>query len=823
MPHPLQRKIDSLRRRLRLADAARGTCVAIAALLLAVAALGSIDFLLRIEDRGVRFIFSFAAIGALGWAAYRFLAKAFFVRLEEDDLARRVEMCFPALRNRLLDAVQFLRRAEDDPTAGSPALRRAVIQSVEADSRTADFNAVVDGRRPLRAVALLAAVCLSAVGLFIAAPSIARTAVARIVNPLDDRPWPGDSRLDPLAPREAAPPRIETISIRLVPPSYSGLPPEETQWGVRALRGSRIEISATADRPLRAASLCFENGEKTETPASVAADGLSFTVGVDGEAFVVERSGEYWFELTDRDGVKGVGDRWPVAAVPDAPPTIEMPQPAADLSATPTAAVPIRIAAGDDLAVARIGLAYEVDGSAAERLLTISEGNVRRMDYRWDLSPLELRPGMKVTFQATAADTLGQTGRSERRRLVVVSVDELLDRLAERVKLIASELGRALEMQRACRDRVEALRASVAESSPLRQTDVDLLQSVRHAQEEVERLLSEAGEGLPVHVRTLLAELENNRVDNPLLQRQMGSLLDELATLKRQRLSAAARALAAAVKSARLEMEGQGGDAQIAADLADAVENQNALIERLQLWLDRLTRSDESGGMVLLVGILLRDQWSNSERTKTIGRRTLARRVADLSEKDAAELAAAAAEQLALARRLENLSRRYREQMGETSRAVADMSAAAEYIEMNRIGLAVAAQKNIIEELREIIGRAADGQSESTAGKTTVEVEGDNDGKKAASEEINGRPGEKPGSASEELRPPEKTDPAITRSRMLRLWGELPPRDREAMVRSSIEQFPPEYELLIEEYFRRLAAERGEGRGERGEGGDYSD
>jgi len=40
------------------------------------------------------------------------------------------------------------------------------------------------------------------------------------------------------------------------------------------------------------------------------------------------------------------------------------------------------------------------------------------------------------------------------------------------------------------------------------------------------------------------------------------------------------------------------------------------------------------------------------------------------------------------------------------------------------------------------------------------------------------------------------------------LWGELPERARQQMLELPVEEFLPKYELLIEEYFRRLAEEK---------------
>ena len=39
------------------------------------------------------------------------------------------------------------------------------------------------------------------------------------------------------------------------------------------------------------------------------------------------------------------------------------------------------------------------------------------------------------------------------------------------------------------------------------------------------------------------------------------------------------------------------------------------------------------------------------------------------------------------------------------------------------------------------------------------------------------------------------------------LWGHLPPKLRDQMQSSSIEEFLPKYEKLIEEYYTRLAEE----------------
>jgi hypothetical protein len=40
-------------------------------------------------------------------------------------------------------------------------------------------------------------------------------------------------------------------------------------------------------------------------------------------------------------------------------------------------------------------------------------------------------------------------------------------------------------------------------------------------------------------------------------------------------------------------------------------------------------------------------------------------------------------------------------------------------------------------------------------------------------------------------------------------WGELPEKSRELLFQSAVEEFLPAYEAQIEQYYRRLADEKG--------------
>ena len=77
------------------------------------------------------------------------------------------------------------------------------------------------------------------------------------------------------------------------------------------------------------------------------------------------------------------------------------------------------------------------------------------ISYRWELAGLKLPPGSQVAFYATATDYHGQTAKSEPRRLIVVTPEELQQRIAGRQELILAELARVLKMQRDGRGQVD--------------------------------------------------------------------------------------------------------------------------------------------------------------------------------------------------------------------------------------------------------------------------------------------------------------------------------------------------------------------------------
>jgi len=201
MSHPLEQKIHVLRARVRRLVTLHGACWVAAAVLAAVTVLGATDYLIRFQDRGIRVICSLLVFGMFGWTCYRFLYLPSIFRLRDVDLAARVQRRFPELDDRLVSSVEFLRQEEDEPLAGSAALRRAVIAETTARTERLDFSGALDTGAPRRAAIVALSVFLVAATLWAADPPASSIALARLANPFDDDlAWPQRNLLRPRRP-----------------------------------------------------------------------------------------------------------------------------------------------------------------------------------------------------------------------------------------------------------------------------------------------------------------------------------------------------------------------------------------------------------------------------------------------------------------------------------------------------------------------------------------------------------------------------------------------------------------------------------------------
>ncbi len=487
------------------------------------------------------------------------------------------------------------------------------------------------------------------------------------------------------------PPRIATLEIALHPPGYTGWPVQAAERRIVALRGTIVSLRATTSKPLAVAVLHQQNGP--DVVAQIGADGRSFAIPAGSQKdaksgpreesaaerrsmFLIDKSGPYWFELRDRDGMTGgLDDRWEIQAIADQSPSVNLQQPSGNSLVTAAAVVPITVAVKDDLAIHTIDLLFTRSdhtelGETTLRLFTGADratpshpivdgqtpGDARTVDYSWDLSPLKLPPGTQVLLTATATDYLPQTGTSSPRRLTIITPQEFEDHLVERETLVFNEVSRILKMQRDARLETTNVETAWDRAGRPAKQDVDRLRGDELNQRQVRRSLTSPSEGARGQIVALLAELTSNHVEHSDLHRRMQGFADEIARLDREELAVVERELTSAIKGG--EDVQQSSSSAARQSLAAAGQSQDAVAAALERMLGDLNEWNSVRGIARQLTDIRRLQVALQKDAQEIGAQTVSKDAPDLSAAEQAELQRIGNRQLDLGRQFDRVAGR---------------------------------------------------------------------------------------------------------------------------------------------------------------------
>lgn len=826
MPHPLQSTLGSLVRKVRLLWLVHGLAWLVAFVLGLATLLILCDYLVRVEDQGIRVMFTGALVLTLAWTLYRCVWMPLRIPLAPLDVALRLESRLPALAGRLSSSIQFLSEPPHDPRAGSDELRRLVIHDATQAMQEVDLGDAIDQRPIIRALFASLTVALLAAALFAWQPRLAVVGAQRLVRPFSNERWPqahylvlrhrvervasgqafeievvdqrgaklpseiwmiyqhaqpdgsfveerealpilgdvavarrehvtrpfayrvvgGDDNTMPWTfVQVVEPPALADLEMTLHYPTYTGLPAGPSERQLRAITGARVSLLGKVNKPVRTAKVVHEDGREISLALNEA--GTEFSLSAESDTpLVVDKTGAYWFEFVDFDGLIGGPEvRYEMRAIPDLAPSVTIDTPAASSFATPNATIPVKITATDDLAIRQIALGFlrSDQSDQGEQSLVIYEGPAtppppplstaaRRdqgerlhLEHRWDLNALGLTPGVQLTFQATAVDYQPAVGHSTPRHLTIVEPDELERRLEERHAFLLAELNRVLKFQRSSRQHLAAVQIQGQQVRQFGQADIERLQAAEMDQRQVDRSLASRGDGLRAQLRGVLTDIENNQLDNPEIKRRTEAIEQELARIERELLPRIEQALTSSQKRIKANRSGDASplDDTIAGELNDAGRHQDQVIFHLEHLLGGLSQWDSQRRLVRELSDLHDGQQELTRRTAQLGRETLAKRTPQLTSQQQADLKKLAAEQHELARRLDSVQQNMRRAVGQlepddplAAQAIADATAkageaatagkmrqAGANIDSNQIGQAAARQQSVADDLQEML------------------------------------------------------------------------------------------------------------------------
>jgi hypothetical protein len=413
--HTLLRRVGRRQAAMIFARAAL-VALAVAFVTSSVLLLADLLFVLGSSTRAVlRWVPPAAAFVALALTLHRQRRS-----LRPDSLALLIEAHHPSLEHLLPTILGF---------RGGAGITRLLAARAAAALERVDARGVARWHvsRPAQAAAIALGTVLL---VLLVSPGGAAEALSRWLHPVTASGWSGRGALGigGSSDAEAGAPRFERLTIRVMPPAYTGLDPfaADADNAVRALPGSVVRVSGRT--PVR-----------VDAVAAQLIGGGSVSVSEDAGRWV----GEWTLAPTHRglvlEGISGgssIARRViPLVVLPDRAPIVEMLTPERDLVlAAPRGMLPVSARATDDFGVATFQLAwvrsrgsgesFQYEEFAQEWAQVAGSARARAGSVTLDIARLGLEPGDALHLRAVARDGAGGSAASATRIVRIAREDE---------------------------------------------------------------------------------------------------------------------------------------------------------------------------------------------------------------------------------------------------------------------------------------------------------------------------------------------------------------------------------------------------------------
>jgi hypothetical protein len=425
--------------------------------------------------------------------------------------------------------------------------------------------------------------------------------IEAVTGPFDFSIAAGDDRTAPRHVDVVPPPALQDVTVEFQPPAYTGLPRTTLASGhtqLRAVEGTRVEVKATANKPIAQAVMYRGDAPAREV---VAIDGARLST-----KFTMTDSLPFWFALRDRDGFKNQDvTRFEVHTLKDEAPRVVIEDPISDRDVPANADVPVKLTLEDDYGLHSARLLFRVaDAGASEPTreqvkglwsaeTKAGEPGVKQQEvtYPWHIEELKLNPGAVITFYADALDYRDlpdfrppkgpNRGKSRELRLRIVSPEQRDQLLNQQRQAIRDEIERVQAMQKSALTPVKEDRRMLERAGDLDKAGREGLRTAAMVQRQVEGRINNRADGLDRKIQQFLDDLKNFKVDNPDAEKQMQAMKAGVDRIREQHLAPSEQGISRAAKALddAGDPKGNQGDAasqQKAGEQAQAQDSQGS-------------------------------------------------------------------------------------------------------------------------------------------------------------------------------------------------------------------------------------------------------
>lgn len=606
--------------------------------------------------------------------------------------------------------------------------------------------------------------------------------VAAVRVPIDEgtielRAVGGDDHEMPWQTLEIVPPvKIESFRVTLIPPKYTSAPntiaPENTTQ-LRTLVGTRLQITARANRPIRSAR--WHDPARSEPilgrvvkPNETAQSTDKNKPSIEFEVTVTKSgSATHRLSLIDRDGFENTSALpLEVVGIADPLPVVSLDEPATDQLVTANAIVNLHATAKDERRLKEVAIEYRTERTSegrsveqfskpfADNATKVEEANKSRdavkdhdgvkRDERFEkpfyeswnvadaphkevtlraqrpLAELSLTTGDRLLVRAIGADfcDVGEprVGRSSTRTLTVITAEAKATEIANRLDLLLHDLETLTARESQAKDQTDDLRVQAEKAGELRPQDRDSLKRIDLEQRQIDSRLIGRGDGIAARANLLLHELDANRLTDEVTRRRLTEIAHAFDHLGQQVLPHLESTLGRIVKQQTADNENahtpqlSGDLAEVGSKQAEVLSTLNGLVRNLTQWRDRRELAREIAELTTV-------QEGLNRETTELAPSTIGKTASQLSSQQQADIAKLADRQARQAEKIEQLQQRLKNSAesanGDNESAARTANEVAE--ELDQRGLAAKAREAAQEVATNSLGQAGQTQQKLAA------------------------------------------------------------------------------------------------------------
>ena len=334
------------------------------------------------------------------------------------------------------------------------------------------------------------------------------------------------------------PPDLYEVAITISPPGYTNLPRqilEKNVGDIVAYPGSKIDISARANKPIQQANLIFS--DSTEITFDIRENRLS-------AEFIINETGTYHFRLKDQEGIKNQNPiEYSITALKDIYPSVAIIEPGVDVEISVDAALNLVIEGNDDFGFNQLQLHYQIISAiesaidttwkSAFILIPELQDKFFQQNFLWNFANISIGfdDEIKYFVSLTDNDQINgpKTSRSSEYFIRFPSLEQIFDEFAEKQSEAENDLEKVARESAELQEKLEEISRELKRENQIdweRKKQIEsTLDSQKNIQEKLEKIQKDLDEAIE--------KLEQNQLLSPEIlekYRQLQDLFQEIAT-----------------------------------------------------------------------------------------------------------------------------------------------------------------------------------------------------------------------------------------------------------------------------------------------------